>query len=133
VAEDVKTALGRRRCDAEVPAFGATRGDNSGTPWHPPVRLETRLRAAVGRGLGVVREVITMRETLSSLELLSSEATAGEARNMVLVGRLVAAAAILREESRGAHRRRDFPETDASCTHRSARTADELLLATAAV
>jgi L-aspartate oxidase len=133
VAEDVKTALGRRRCDAEVPAFGATRGDNSGTPWHPPMRLETRLRAAVGRGLGVVRDVITLRETLSSLELLSSEATAGEARNMVLVGRLVAAAAILREESRGAHRRRDFPETDASCTHRSARTADELLLATAAV
>jgi L-aspartate oxidase len=35
-----------------------------------------------------------------------------EIRNMVLVGRLIAEAALIREESRGAHYRGDFPSTE---------------------
>ena len=35
-----------------------------------------------------------------------------EIRNMVLVGRLIAEAALIREESRGAHYRSDFPSTE---------------------
>ena len=68
-------------------------------------------------------------ETLSSLDALVGEATFGEARNMILVGRLIGASALLREESRGAHWRRDFPESNARFARRIARTADELLLA----
>ncbi len=96
-------------------------------PWRPPVRLESRLRAAVGRGLGVIRDAEGIRETLSSLDALADEATSGEARNMLLVGRLIAASALVREESRGAHWRRDFPETNTRLAKRVARTADELL------
>jgi L-aspartate oxidase len=99
------------------------------TPWRPPLRLERRIRTAVGRGLGVVRDAEGIRETLASLDELAPEATAGEARNMILLGRLLAASALLREESRGAHRRRDFPVPDARSTRRGARTADELLMA----
>ena len=35
-----------------------------------------------------------------------------EARNLALVGRMVARAALAREESRGAHHRSDFPLPD---------------------
>ena len=67
----------------------------------------------------------------SALDSLAGEATFGEARNMILVGRLIGAAALLREESRGAHWRRDFPESNERYARRIARTADELLLRTA--
>lgn len=35
-----------------------------------------------------------------------------EARNLALVGEMVAKAALLRRETRGCHRREDFPMTD---------------------
>ena len=37
---------------------------------------------------------------------------AGELRNLVCLGQLVAACALARRESRGAHYRADFPSTD---------------------
>jgi len=129
VAEDVRTALGPSTIDAVASIPGARASDATATPWRPPLRLESRLRAAVGRGLGVIRDADGIRETLSSLDALAGEATSGEARNMILVGRLIGASALLREESRGAHWRRDFPESNARCARRIARTADELLLA----
>jgi succinate dehydrogenase/fumarate reductase flavoprotein subunit len=42
-----------------------------------------------------------------------------EARNIQVVAHLIAAAAILREESRGAHFRTDFPERDDARFRRS--------------
>jgi L-aspartate oxidase len=130
VAEDIRGALPRSSAGATTSFAGEIAADATGTPWRPPLRLESRLRAAVGRGLGVIRDAEGIRETLSSLEALAGDATTGEARNMILVSRLIAASALLREESRGAHRRRDFPEADARFARRTARTADELLLAT---
>jgi len=129
VAEDVRSALGCSTVDAAASSSGARAADATATPWRPPLRLESRLRAAVGRGLGVIRDADGIRETLSSLDALVGEATFGEARNMILVGRLIGASALLREESRGAHWRRDFPEQNARYARRSARTADQLLLA----
>ena len=133
VAGDVRRVLTRGTSGADTTAWERNDVVTMATPWRPSVRLESRLRAAVGRGLGVIRDAEGIRETLSSLDLLAAEAPSGEARNMVLVGRLIAASALLREESRGAHRRRDFPDTDARCVARVARTANELLLATTAV
>ena len=41
-----------------------------------------------------------------------------ELQNMMLVGRVMAAAALARQESRGVHLRSDFPETqDKAATH----------------
>jgi L-aspartate oxidase len=133
VAEDVRSTLGRSAVGAI--AASATFGEGvapeaSGAPWRPGLRLESRLRTAVGRGLGVTRDAEGIRETLSSLDALAADATTGESRNMILVGRLIAASALIREESRGAHRRRDFPEGDPRYAQRVARTADELLAAT---
>jgi L-aspartate oxidase len=132
VAEDVRGVLTRGPSGAETTSWDRNDAVTTATPWRSSARLESRLRAAVGRGLGVIRDAEGIRETLSSLDLLAAESPSGEARNMVLVGRLIAASALLREESRGAHRRRDFPDTDAGCVARVARTADELLLLTTA-
>jgi L-aspartate oxidase len=131
VAEDVRDALRSSAVQAAAWTPGIPGADATATPWRPPLRLESRLRAAAGRGLSVIRDADGIRETLSSLDALSDEATSGEARNLLLVGRLIGASALLREESRGAHWRRDFPAPNARCARRMARTAEQLLLATA--
>jgi L-aspartate oxidase len=131
VAADIRGVLGRSAVDPIASRCGVGAGDATETPWRPPLRLESRLRAAVGRGLGVIRDADGIRQTLSSLDALAVDAGAGEARNMILVARLIGASALLREESRGAHWRRDFPEPDARFARRTARTAEELLSATA--
>lgn len=53
--------------------------------------------------------------------------TWGEAHNILLVAQLVTAAALRRTESRGAHFRRDFPQTDAAWRHPQSFTADRLI------
>jgi L-aspartate oxidase len=130
VAEDVRNALGRSTVDAIASPCGDGTTDATATPWRPPLRLERRLRAAVGRGLGVIRDADGIRETLSALDVLAGDARTGESRNMILVGRLIGVSALLRVESRGAHWRREFPASNARFARRIARTADELLLAT---
>jgi L-aspartate oxidase len=132
VAEDVRAVLGTSAVDARPSPFTDAVTDATATPWRPPPRLERRLRAAIGRGLGVIRDADGIRDAMSSLDALACDATTGEARNMLLVGRLLGASALLREESRGAHWRRDFPEPHARYARRSARTAVELLEASLA-
>jgi L-aspartate oxidase len=132
VAEDVRAVLGTSAVDARPSPFTDAVTDATATPWRPPPRLERRLRAAIGRGLGVIRDADGIRDAMSSLDPLACDATTGEARNMLLVGRLLGASALLREESRGAHWRRDFPEPHARYARRSARTAVELLEASLA-
>jgi L-aspartate oxidase len=55
-----------------------------------------------------------MTAALAELERLAARcpAAAGEARNLLAVARLVTAAALARQESRGGHFRSDAPETD---------------------
>ncbi|MDX1999596.1 MAG: L-aspartate oxidase [Thermoanaerobaculia bacterium] len=72
------------------------------------------LRTAASLGAGVVRDAAgleTMLDQLASFEPHVTE-MGGEGRNLLLVGRLVASAALARPESRGGHYRRDFPEPD---------------------
>jgi L-aspartate oxidase len=133
VAEDVRGTLAGQRVTAPASRGTVQVSQGTGTPWLPPLRLESRLRAAVGRGLGVVRDTEGLREALASLDALAVEAETGEARNMILVARLIAVSALIQEESRGAHRRRDFPQSDARFARRIARTADELLRAAVGV
>ncbi len=84
------------------------------------VAIQRRLRAAAWEGLGVVRDANGIAAAAAELERLTAElarvgaagAQALETRNLLLAGRLVAAAAQAREESRGAHFRADFPAED---------------------
>ena len=53
-----------------------------------------------------------------------AERPALELANMVLTGRLMAEAALLRQESRGAHYRTDYPDTLDAWHHHLVFTAD---------
>jgi L-aspartate oxidase len=91
--------------------------------------LRARARQALWDDVGVERDAHGLRHGLDTLAALATEpaAAAGELRNLVEVGRLVAAAALLRSESRGAHWRRDFPAASATAARRTVTTAVELL------
>ncbi|MBI1208831.1 MAG: FAD-binding protein [Azospirillum sp.] len=91
-------------------------------------------RQAIYQGIGLVRSGAALRTTGRTLERLEIE-LAGlpgspapppcavrlwvETGNLLLVGRLLAHAALSREESRGAHCRSDFPAMAAAARHHS--------------
>jgi L-aspartate oxidase len=73
----------------------------------------TELRKLMWRDVGLVRSMTGLRRAQLELDRLDRAAGAhrGEVANMLTVARLVTSAASLRTESRGAHFRRDIPET----------------------
>ena len=89
--------------------------------------LQGEMRTEVDRSLGVERAASELREAVAHFERLERQLPASqvghvagepgelriwlETRNMLLIARLMAKAALEREESRGAHFRRDFPLT----------------------
>ncbi|QFY63473.1 L-aspartate oxidase (plasmid) [Rhizobium grahamii] len=66
------------------------------------------VRAIVSRQLGVIRERCGLQSAIASLLPLAR--SAGASRDPALTALLIAVSALLREESRGAHARSDFPE-----------------------
>jgi L-aspartate oxidase len=91
--------------------------------------LRGRVRQLLWDHVGVERDGGGLASAIRELEDVASQpaATAGELRSLVEVGRLVAAAALLRQESRGAHWRRDFPQADPGAARRTVATAVEIL------
>lgn len=101
-------------------------------PLQSDVRMTCRMLAH--NKLGPIREARTLREALAEYERIAREdvpamrldakargsaklrgeelESALSVRNLALLGRIVATAALARTESRGAHFRLDFPETD---------------------
>lgn len=82
------------------------------------------LRPLLSRTLGVKRDGEILREAVSTLLPLAKRPDA--ASDPAAVGLMIAVAALLREESRGAHYRTDFPDR-ASIARRSRLTLDEAL------
>lgn len=94
-----------------------------------PYEIKNELKEISWRRVGVIREGPLLEETLKDLgrlkkklALLSSRAKEThhnlewleclQVNNMVLVLELILRSSLLRQESRGAHFRKDFPETD---------------------
>ncbi len=86
------------------------------------------LRKTMTDHVGVVRNAMGLKTALKRIDAL--ENANGDSRafkNMTATATLIAAAALLRQESRGGHFRDDFPSPDPALAQRSHLTLDEAL------
>jgi L-aspartate oxidase len=82
--------------------------------------LRDSLTSRMWRSVGITREAAGLREAVAAIRtwrrFLSDVSLFGrggfELENLLLLGELVALAALQREESRGTHSRSDYPKTD---------------------
>jgi len=79
----------------------------------------TEIRSLAWEKIGIVRERGALEEAVARLDALAGSATEPsatrrglEAGNMARVALMIGRSALFREESRGAHFRKDFPERD---------------------
>lgn len=80
----------------------------------------TDLRNLMYANVGLVRDDAGLRAALARIaELETIPAPDGPLRNLLVVGRLIAQAALTRTESRGSHYRSDYPQSDAALAKRS--------------
>lgn len=86
--------------------------------------IRRALRQLMWQHVGLLRTRRGLEHALAELDRLSRILgdRPGETANLITVGRLVTAAALVRTESRGAHHRLDFPQDDPRWAHRQAWT-----------
>lgn len=98
-------------------------GGSSVTGEKATERWITELRDLMWKYAGLLRDAVGLHEAQRRLDALAVTMPRGmfrralEARNLHTVAELIVAAALGREESRGAHYRNDFPERDAVARH----------------
>lgn len=108
-------SFGRRTGRAvaqEVSRQGAVHVPLAGTDLKPDDRAA--LRQAMSDDVGVVRDAVGLRRALDLIQTLDR---ANPQALPVTAARLIAEAALARQESRGGHYRADFPETLAQAVH----------------
>ena len=118
-AEDIVRALDASPASLEVPPVSAP----PPPPWREPLDvadIRNALRALMWRHVGINREAKGLVEAGEQVDrwcryVLATgfdDPAGWTLQNMLTVARLMIAAAIVREESRGVHTRTDFPATD---------------------
>lgn len=80
--------------------------------------MESKAADLYYRNLTIVRTAKGLNEVLSFVQENNPNASTYSSLNRLLVGQILAMAAITREESRGTHYREDFPATDDRWTQR---------------
>lgn len=83
------------------------------------------LREEMTAGVGVLRDADGLRGTLAVICALEARCRRRSILNMMTAGKMVAAAALKRTESRGGHFRADFPQDEGAQAHRSFLTLAE--------
>jgi L-aspartate oxidase len=115
VAADVGNARG--------PASRATRFDFDAGPSviGGQAQAVSDLRNVMYTNVGLVRHERGLREALARISELEVDfaAAGSELRNLLVVGRLIAEAALARSESRGSHFRSDYAQSDEALAKRS--------------
>ena len=119
VAQDIAgVAMSRSSSPNEMPRQSARPASTNASAWS---KRFTALRKVMTTNTGVVRNGALLRQALNEFSAL--EQSAGHSSqvlaNIALTASFVTAAALLREESRGAHYRTDFPKADEKLAQRS--------------
>lgn len=89
-----------------------------------PIEEQT-IRKLMNTGVGVVRDGPGLARAVSAVGRLEREARSSGLRNMASAALLIAAAAHERRESRGAHFRSDYEQTDPTREHRTLLTLEQ--------
>lgn len=95
-------------------------GQASGEPLKGADTLKTRLRKLMTRNVGIIRNEKKLQEALRQIEEMKNQISGKiytnieqwELVNMLTLSELVVKSALMRTESRGAHYRTDYPQTD---------------------
>ena len=98
--------------------------ESRGEPRGHEDTIRHQLRQLMWQHVGLLRDRPGLEGALDAIDYLAHRLgdRPGETANLLTVGRLVAAAALARCESRGAHHRLDFPRQDEQQAHRQAWT-----------
>ncbi len=83
------------------------------------------LRQTMAAHVGVIRDRASLSEALRVIAELEADASGRHLKNMLTTAKLITAAAIARNESRGAHFRSDYPESRPDLAKRSFLTLGE--------
>lgn len=86
-----------------------------------------KIRALMSQHAGVVRNRSGLIKALKELKTLEGKITKpAQIANILLAAKITVVAALAREESRGAHFRSDFPQTEEHLRHRSFFTLEQI-------
>lgn len=89
--------------------------------------LVARLRRVMNENVGVVRDAQGLKKAIAALRDIERQAGSDRVlANMALAARFVASGALVREESRGAHARSDFPNLAPALAKRTFLTLDDI-------
>jgi len=105
-----------------VPAQVSARGiveRLEAAPAAPSPSREQALRALMAADVGVIRNADGLAGAIEKIAAMERDTPPGPLRDMATAALIIAAAAFRRRESRGAHARSDFTETDPAQARRS--------------
>jgi L-aspartate oxidase len=115
LSESAVFAYRAARVMASEPSAGMPNNDPA-EPKPPAERptpdLRRQIIEAVTLGAGPIRDAESANAALPALRALGESTDSREALAMITSGQLLIQAALAREETRGVHVRRDFPETN---------------------
>ncbi len=84
------------------------------------------LRSTLARNVGVLRDEAGLKAALADIDRVEKNCVRQSIRNMMVTGRIITASALKRQESRGGHYRKDFPDENPDLAKRFYTTLKEV-------
>ncbi|ASP36285.1 MULTISPECIES: L-aspartate oxidase [Stappiaceae] len=129
IAEDIQGLMPTPRS-----AFWNEMDDAPGLPSQRNVEERngiTVLRKTLAKNVGVLRDEAGLKAALADITEVEKICVRQSIKNMMIAGKIIAAAALKRQESRGGHFRKDYPDENPAMAFRSYTTLKEVQAITA--